>query len=132
MGFGHGPDAANIQRVAGEVGSVGADDGLGVGLDQSFKHCVIHASPFIGGHEVQRQPPLLLERAQGPQHGVVLQICGDGVVAGVEETLDRKIQAISTVLLNQNYLKLKRKKLRKKKSKPKKQKDCISIGMLLV
>ena len=79
MSVGDLSNAGDIQHVAGQVGGVGADHGLGVGAEQGRKVLISDIALPVGPDEIQPHA-LLLQSVQGPQHGVVLQVGGDGVI----------------------------------------------------
>ena len=79
MSVGDFSNAGDIQHIAGQVGGVGADHRLGVGPEQGRKVLVPDVALLVGTHEIQPHA-LFLQSVQGPQHGVVLQIGGDGVI----------------------------------------------------
>ena len=79
MSVGDLSNAGDIQHIASQVGGMGADHRLGVGAEQGRKVLVPDIALPVGPHKVQPHA-LILQSVQGPQHGVVLQIGGDGVI----------------------------------------------------
>ena len=91
MGMGQGGDAGDIRHIAGNVGGVGAHHGPGVGPEQPLQGVIVQAAVSVRRKEAQAHA-LPLQGVQRPQHGVVLQICGNGVVLWGQQAGDGHIQ----------------------------------------
>ena len=98
VGPGDAADLPQIQHVAGEVGGVGTDDGTGLPADEPGKVAVIHAAAPVRRDHGQADDARILQTVQGPQHGVVLQIGGDHVVARGEQAVYGGIQRLGGIL----------------------------------
>ena len=46
-------DTADIRHISRQIGRVGADDRLGVPLDQTFKVSVVNIAPTVGGDKIE-------------------------------------------------------------------------------
>ncbi len=97
MSMGNGPHPADIHRVAREVGGMGADDGSGLWPDQPLKIAVVDPSLPVSRDKAERHAPLRLQPVQGSQHGIMLQIRGDHMVAGVQQSADGDIQRLGGI-----------------------------------
>ena len=79
-----GPHPANIHGVSCEVGGMGADDGPRLWADQPLELAVVDPPLPVSRDETERHAPLRLQPVQRTQDGIVLQIRGDHMVAGVQ------------------------------------------------
>ena len=91
VGMGDLRDARYVQHISRQVGGMGAHHGSGVGAEQRRKVLAADAPLPVGPDEGQSHA-LRLQRIQGAQDGVVLQIGGDGVIRRGEKTLYGDIQ----------------------------------------
>ena len=91
MGMGQGGDAGDIRHIAGDVGGVGTHHGPGVGPEQPLQGVIVQAAVSVRRKEAQAHA-LPLQGVQGPQHRVVLQVRGDGVVLRGQQAADGHIQ----------------------------------------
>ena len=97
VGMGDGPHPANIHGVSGEVGGMGADDGPRLRADQPPELTVVDPPLPVSRDETERHAPLRLQPVQGTQNGIVLQIRGDHMVAGVQQAADGHVQGLRGV-----------------------------------
>ena len=84
-------DARYVQHISRQVGGMGADHGSGIGAEQRRKVLAADAPLPVGPDEGQSHA-LRLQRVQGAEDRVVLQIGGDGVIRRGEKPLDGDIQ----------------------------------------
>ena len=86
----------DIQHIAGEVGSVGADQGPGIFPQQTGQSVVIHQTVPVRRQEGKLHA-FFLQAVQGPQHAVVLQIGGYHVIARRKQAEDGRVQGLGGV-----------------------------------
>ena len=91
VGMGQGGDAGDIRHIAGDVGGVGAHHSPGVGPEQPLQGVIVQAAVSVRRKEAQAHA-LPLQGIQGPEHRVVLQVRGDGVVLRGQQAADGHIQ----------------------------------------
>ena len=97
VGMGDGPHPADIHGVSCEVGGMGADDGPCLRADQPLELAVVDPPLPVSRDEAERHAPLRLQPVQGTQDGIVLQIRGDHMVAGVQQAADGHVQGLRGV-----------------------------------
>ena len=97
VSMGKGPHPANIHDVSCEVGGMGADDGPRLRADQPLKIAVVDPPLPVSRDKAERHAPLRLQPVQGTQDGIVLQIRGDHMVAGVQQAADGDIQCLGGI-----------------------------------
>ncbi|MPN61188.1 hypothetical protein SDC9_208922 [bioreactor metagenome] len=90
MRSGDVPHPAQVHRVAGEVGGMGAADGPGVGGHERLEVLVPD-----GARPVRRDKgepcPGILQPVERAQDAVVLQVGADEVIPGTEESGKRQV-----------------------------------------
>ena len=96
MGFGNGTNAANVQKIARQVGAVSTDNGPGIGAYGGFKIFKAHPPQVVGRHDRQRRP-LGFQLVQGAQDGIVFQHRGNHMVAGTHSPFDGNVQALGCI-----------------------------------
>ena len=89
--------AGKVHRVARQVRGVGADDGAGLGTEQTLKVRVVDAPLPVCGNEVQRHAALVAQTVERAEHGVVLQIGGEHMVARADKTVNGDVQRLGRV-----------------------------------
>lgn len=103
VGIGDGPHPANIHGVSCEVGGMGADDGPRLRADQPLKIAVVDPPLPVSRDETERHAPLRLQPVQRTQHGIVLQIRGDHMVAGVQQAAMAMFRASVELAVNTTW-----------------------------
>ena len=76
---------------------MGADDGPRLRADQPLKIAVVDPPLPVSRDETERHAPLRLQPVQRTQDGIVLQIRGDHMVAGVQQAADGHVQGLRGV-----------------------------------
>ena len=89
--------AGKVHRVARQVRGVGADDSAGLGTEQTLKVRVVDAPLPVCGNEVQRHAALVAQAVERTEHGVVLQIGGEHMVARTDKPVDGDVQRLGRV-----------------------------------
>ena len=85
-----------VHRISGEVGAVGADDGLGIFTDAACKIRITDPSQRIRRDDGELQA-FFFHLVKGPQDGIVFQSGGDHVVTGIQSAFDGNIQTFCGV-----------------------------------
>ena len=90
-------DAGCVQRVAGEIGGVRADDRAGVRPQRAGEIGIIDAAARIGAQERDLHA-LLFQPVERAEHAVVLEIGRNHVVAGPEKPENGGVERLGRVL----------------------------------
>ena len=90
-------DAGCVQRVAGEIGGVRADDRAGVRPQRAGEIGIIDAAAHIGAQERDLHA-LILQPVERAEHAVVLEIGRNHVVAGPEKPENGSVERLGRVL----------------------------------
>ena len=90
-------DAGYVQRVAGEIGGVRADDRAGVRPQRAGEIGIIDAAARIGAQKRDLHA-LLFQPVERAEHAVVLEIGRNHVVAGPEKPENGGVECLGRVL----------------------------------
>ena len=89
--MGHLRDTRHIRHIPRQVGGVGADHGSGVGAEKRREILKPNAALTVSPDKVQPHA-LRLQRIQRTQHGVMLQIGGNGVIRWGQKAVNGDVQ----------------------------------------
>ena len=90
-------NARKIKHIARQIRGVRADDGTGIGAQKLLKIRIVDVPLPVRGNKAQRNALLPFQPVERPQHGVVLQVRRNDVVAAADAAVNGDIQRFGRV-----------------------------------
>ena len=87
-------DPSDVDRIAGQIGGMRADDRPRLGTDQRLKITAVHHPAPVRADNAQRDGPLRLQPEERAQDGVVFKVGSYNMAAVVYEAVYRDIERL--------------------------------------
>ena len=99
----HCTDFGDIEQVSGQIGCMRADNGLGFRSKERFHILIADIALAVRRYKIHRYAARL-QIIQRTEHGIVLQIGRNDVIAGRKQTVDCNIQRLGGVCGEHNMV----------------------------
>ena len=87
----------NIEHISGQIRRVRRDDKPRLRAQERLERGIIDLPAPVGRDEADGHALLALQPVKRPQHGIVLQIGRDHMVAGAKQAVQRDVQRLGDV-----------------------------------